>query len=99
MEVYGKQKVRRMSQKQKRIRQKELIGLGRRTREEIYIEKWDQTDRPEIPDIGARGEGRGARGEGGRGTAGGGIRIAILGRCRARMGLPERLATPNIIHH
>ena len=27
-------------------------ALGRRTREEIYIEKWDQTDSPEIPDRG-----------------------------------------------
>ena len=43
-----------MGQKQKRIRQKEK--LSRRTREEIYIEKWDQTDSPEIPDRGETSE-------------------------------------------
>ena len=26
-----------------------MRGLGRRTREEIITEKWDQTDSPEVP--------------------------------------------------
>ena len=38
-----------MSQKQKNDKTKRATGLGRRTRQEI-IEKWDQTDSPEIPD-------------------------------------------------
>ena len=38
-----------MGQKQKKIRQTELQDLGRRTRD---LEKWDQTDRPEIPGVG-----------------------------------------------
>ena len=38
-----------MGQKQKKITEI-ATGLGRRTREEIYIEKWDQTGSPEIPD-------------------------------------------------
>ena len=29
-----------------------MTGLGRRTREEIIIDKWDQTGSPEIPDRG-----------------------------------------------
>ena len=51
--------VRRMGQKQKRIRQNRATGLGKRTREEItiyniyiLIERWDQTDSPAIPDRG-----------------------------------------------
>ena len=32
-----------------------MTGLGRRTREEI-LEKWDQTDSPEIPDKGETSE-------------------------------------------
>ena len=43
-----------MGQKQKKIRQK-VIGIGRETREE-NIEKWDQTDSPEIPDKGKTSE-------------------------------------------
>ena len=44
-----------MGQQQKRMRQK---GLGRRTREEIYIyiKKCDQTDNPHIPDRGETSE-------------------------------------------
>ena len=34
---------------------KRVTGLGRRTIEEIQIEKWNQTDSPEIPDK-ARGK-------------------------------------------
>ena len=34
-----------MGQKQKKIRQKRATGLGRRAN----IEKWDQTDSPDIP--------------------------------------------------
>ena len=29
-----------------------IMSMNRRTREGIYIEKWDQTDSPEIPDRG-----------------------------------------------
>ena len=51
MEVYGKrgQENGPKAEKEKTERAK---GLGRRTREEIIIEKWDQTDSPEIPDRG-----------------------------------------------
>ena len=41
-----------MGQKQKNYKTERATGLGRRTREETYIEKWDQTDSSEIPDRG-----------------------------------------------
>ena len=44
-----------MDPKQKRIRQR-ATGLGKRTREGIIIEKWDQTGGPESPDKGETSE-------------------------------------------
>ena len=39
-----------MGPKQKKDKTEIATGLRRRTREDIIIEKWDQTDSSEIPD-------------------------------------------------
>ena len=41
-----------MDQKQKKNKTEIATGLGRRTREETYIENWGQTGSPDIPDRG-----------------------------------------------
>ena len=44
-------KVKRMGQNQERIRQKEYQNKAEKQKGRyIYIEKWDQTESPEIPD-------------------------------------------------
>ena len=44
---FREEEVRRMGQKQKRIRQKER---QKKEQKRSYIYKWDQTNSPEIPD-------------------------------------------------
>ena len=39
-----------MDQKAEKDKTERAAGLGRRTRKEIIIEKWDQSESPEIPD-------------------------------------------------
>ena len=51
MEVYGKRSQENGSKAEMDKTEREK-GLGRRTIERGYIEKWDQTDSPEIPDTG-----------------------------------------------
>ena len=49
----GKNKSGKWAKSRKRIR---ATGPGRRTKEDIYIEKWDQTESPESPDRGKTSE-------------------------------------------
>ena len=57
MEVQGK-RGQETGPKAEKDNTERATGLGRRTREEIYIiyiENWDQTDSPDIPDKGEGG--------------------------------------------
>ena len=55
MEVQGK-RCQENGPKAERDQTERATGLGRRIKEEIYIEKWDQTESPEIPDRGKTSE-------------------------------------------
>ena len=56
MEVKGKRSQENGPKAQTDETAERATGLGRRTKQEIYIETWDQTDSPEIPDRGETSE-------------------------------------------